>query len=40
MLEAKPEKPLFAKTGGKNATIITALSDRELAIKIARNSTE
>ena len=33
MLKAKPEMPLFAETGGKNATVITALSDRELAIK-------
>jgi len=33
MFAAKPEMRLFAETGGKNATIITALSDRELAIK-------
>lgn len=33
MLEARPGLRLFAETGGKNATIITALSDRELAIK-------
>jgi RHH-type proline utilization regulon transcriptional repressor/proline dehydrogenase/delta 1-pyrroline-5-carboxylate dehydrogenase len=33
MLEAKPDLRLFAETGGKNATIVTALSDRELAIK-------
>ncbi len=33
LLRAKPNLPLFAETGGKNATIITALSDRELAIK-------
>ncbi|HEX7859016.1 MAG TPA: bifunctional proline dehydrogenase/L-glutamate gamma-semialdehyde dehydrogenase [Verrucomicrobiae bacterium] len=33
MLKVKPEMPLFAETGGKNATIVTALSDRELAIK-------
>jgi len=33
MLRAKPELRLFAETGGKNATIVTALSDRELAIK-------
>ena len=33
MLKAKPSLPLFAETGGKNASIITALSDRELAIK-------
>jgi RHH-type proline utilization regulon transcriptional repressor/proline dehydrogenase/delta 1-pyrroline-5-carboxylate dehydrogenase len=33
MLEARPDMPLIAETGGKNATIVTALSDRELAIK-------
>ncbi len=33
MLEKKPHLRLFAETGGKNASIITALSDRELAIK-------
>ena len=33
MLKARPDLRLFAETGGKNATIITALSDRELAIK-------
>lgn len=33
MLAKKPEMHLFAETGGKNASIITALSDRELAIK-------
>ena len=33
MLEAKPAMRLFAETGGKNATIISGLSDRELAIK-------
>jgi RHH-type proline utilization regulon transcriptional repressor/proline dehydrogenase/delta 1-pyrroline-5-carboxylate dehydrogenase len=33
MLEARPGMRLFAETGGKNATIISALSDRELAIK-------
>ncbi|RFC47026.1 MAG: RHH-type transcriptional regulator, proline utilization regulon repressor / proline dehydrogenase [Verrucomicrobia bacterium] len=33
LLEAKPGMRLFAETGGKNATIISALSDRELAIK-------
>ncbi|HND53989.1 MAG TPA: proline dehydrogenase family protein, partial [Pirellulaceae bacterium] len=33
MLAAKPTLRLLAETGGKNATIITALSDRELAIK-------
>jgi RHH-type proline utilization regulon transcriptional repressor/proline dehydrogenase/delta 1-pyrroline-5-carboxylate dehydrogenase len=33
MLAARPEMSLCAETGGKNATIITAMSDRELAIK-------
>lgn len=33
MLRAKPELPLSAETGGKNATIVTALADRDLAIK-------
>jgi RHH-type proline utilization regulon transcriptional repressor/proline dehydrogenase/delta 1-pyrroline-5-carboxylate dehydrogenase len=33
MLAAKPTLPLFAETGGKNATIVTALSDRDQAIK-------
>ncbi len=33
MLKAKPNLPLIAETGGKNATIVTALSDRDLAIK-------
>ncbi len=33
MLAAKPDMRLFAETGGKNASIITALSDRELALK-------
>ncbi len=33
MLRAQPGMRLFAETGGKNASIITALSDRELAIK-------
>ncbi len=33
MLAAKPSMRLLAETGGKNATIVTALSDRELAIK-------
>ena len=32
MLAVKPEMRLFAETGGKNATIITALSDRELEV--------
>ena len=33
MLAAKPDLPLSAETGGKNATIVTAMSDRDLAIK-------
>jgi RHH-type proline utilization regulon transcriptional repressor/proline dehydrogenase/delta 1-pyrroline-5-carboxylate dehydrogenase len=33
LLRARPELRLFAETGGKNATIVTALSDREQAIK-------
>lgn len=33
MLSRKPDMRLFAETGGKNASIITALSDRELALK-------
>ncbi|MES2596870.1 MAG: proline dehydrogenase family protein [Verrucomicrobiota bacterium] len=33
MLRAKPELPLSAETGGKNATIVTAMSDRDQAIK-------
>ncbi len=33
MLGAQPDMDLFAETGGKNATIVTALSDREQAIK-------
>ncbi|WP_425613426.1 bifunctional proline dehydrogenase/L-glutamate gamma-semialdehyde dehydrogenase [Anatilimnocola sp. NA78] len=33
MLAMKPDMRLSAETGGKNATIITPLSDRELAIK-------
>lgn len=33
LLQVKPGLRLFAETGGKNATIITALSDRELAVK-------
>ena len=32
MLEAKPDMDLLAETGGKNATIVTAMSDRDLAI--------
>ena len=33
MLNRKPTMRLLAETGGKNATIVTALSDRDLAIK-------
>lgn len=33
MLARKPDMRLSGETGGKNATIVTALSDRELAIK-------
>jgi RHH-type proline utilization regulon transcriptional repressor/proline dehydrogenase/delta 1-pyrroline-5-carboxylate dehydrogenase len=33
LLRARPELQLFAETGGKNATIVTALADREQAVK-------
>jgi RHH-type proline utilization regulon transcriptional repressor/proline dehydrogenase/delta 1-pyrroline-5-carboxylate dehydrogenase len=33
MARVRPGLRLFAETGGKNATVVTALSDRELAIK-------
>ena len=33
LLRTRPELRLFAETGGKNATIVTALADREQAIK-------
>ena len=33
MLRARPEMCLFAETGGKNATVVTALADREQAIR-------
>ncbi|MFN3193495.1 MAG: bifunctional proline dehydrogenase/L-glutamate gamma-semialdehyde dehydrogenase [Aureliella sp.] len=33
ILEARPMLKLFAETGGKNATIVSSLSDRDLAIK-------
>lgn len=33
MLEKRPDLPLFAETGGKNATIVTAMSDRDQAVK-------
>ncbi len=32
MLDARPDMDLFAETGGKNATIVTAMADRDLAI--------
>lgn len=32
MLDAKPGMDLLAETGGKNATIVTSMSDRDLAI--------
>ncbi len=38
MLEARPMMNLLAETGGKNATIVTAMSDREQAIKHAVGS--
>ncbi len=33
MLEVRPNLHLLAETGGKNATIVTAMADRDLAIK-------
>jgi len=33
MLAAKPAMHILAETGGKNATIVTSLADRDLAIK-------
>ncbi|WP_153558966.1 bifunctional proline dehydrogenase/L-glutamate gamma-semialdehyde dehydrogenase [Roseimaritima sediminicola] len=33
MLRQRPDLELMAETGGKNATIVTALSDRDLAVK-------
>lgn len=33
MLNAKPEMRLLAETGGKNATIVTSMADRDQAIK-------
>ncbi|TWU42195.1 bifunctional proline dehydrogenase/L-glutamate gamma-semialdehyde dehydrogenase [Novipirellula artificiosorum] len=33
MLTARPDLHLLAETGGKNATIVTAMADRELAVK-------
>jgi RHH-type proline utilization regulon transcriptional repressor/proline dehydrogenase/delta 1-pyrroline-5-carboxylate dehydrogenase len=33
LLDRKPEMRLLAETGGKNAIVVTAMSDRDLAIK-------
>lgn len=33
LLKRNPHLPLYAETGGKNATIITALADKEQAVK-------
>ncbi|RMF41780.1 MAG: aldehyde dehydrogenase family protein, partial [Planctomycetota bacterium] len=33
ILQVRPDLRLFAETGGKNATIVTGLSDRDMAIK-------
>lgn len=33
MLRVRPDLHLLAETGGKNATIVTAMADRELAVK-------
>lgn len=33
MLEVRPNLHLLAETGGKNATIVTAMADRDLAVK-------
>ncbi|MGI9441861.1 MAG: proline dehydrogenase family protein [Rubripirellula sp.] len=33
MLQARPDMRLLAETGGKNATIVTAMADRDQAIK-------
>ncbi len=38
MLQHKPELNLLAETGGKNATIVTALADRDQAIKSVLHS--
>ncbi len=38
MLAARPDMTLFAETGGKNATIVTAMADRDLAIKNVMHS--
>ncbi len=33
LLSLRPDLPLLAETGGKNASVVTAMSDRDLAIK-------
>lgn len=38
MLDTKPDTDLLAETGGKNATIVSAMSDRDLAIAHALQS--
>ncbi|MHA3775025.1 proline dehydrogenase family protein [Verrucomicrobiota bacterium sgz303538] len=38
LLRSQPTLPLFAETGGKNVMIVTAMSDREQAIKHAVHS--
>jgi RHH-type proline utilization regulon transcriptional repressor/proline dehydrogenase/delta 1-pyrroline-5-carboxylate dehydrogenase len=38
MLDAKPDMDLLAETGGKNAMIVTAMSDRDLAVAHAVQS--
>ncbi len=39
LLRAQPDLRLYAETGGKNATIVTALSDRDQAVKHVLHST-
>lgn len=38
LLRARPDLPLSAETGGKNATLVTAMADREQAIKSVLHS--
>ena len=38
MLAVRPDLNLLAETGGKNATVVTAMADRDLAIKHVLNS--
>jgi RHH-type proline utilization regulon transcriptional repressor/proline dehydrogenase/delta 1-pyrroline-5-carboxylate dehydrogenase len=38
MLRAKPDLPLSAETGGKNATVVTAMADRDQAVKNVMHS--